>query len=176
MHPGERPPSWAARARQALDAYNWCGRRTSAHREKPISLKPSIKNVERFWSLVLFCHSLDVKPLAWIYGQHAVRQWRWNVKVDDLFSESFVARYRDLEGINLEGGSMIRIYLGSRRGPVPGRDLIPSAEQVKALYQQTGRSELCWSSGDVTFGFHPLSVVCPSCPLVDACRAAPVSL
>lgn len=52
----------------------------------------------------------------------------------------------------------------------PNRDIVPAAEIQKRNFADRGAAAECMVALSFTFGWHPKSAVCKSCPLAGECR------
>ncbi len=170
-----RPSDWQDLGLQLVTAYNACLTRTKAHRERACGgrqcITPNPKALEQFYALHAFCKDLGVNPLAWIHAVHAVRGWNHRVRVKDLFSKKFLPQFQKWEDTNNADATQLRLK-GKSKPFEPLHDFDPfGAEVVKVRYAAMRQPEMCMASIDVTFGYHALSKVCPTCSVREQCKA-----
>lgn len=169
----QRPSDWQDLGLQLVTAYNACLTRTVAHREHARGgrqcLTPNPTTLEQFYALHVFCKDLGVNSLAWIHAAHAVRGWKYRVRVKNLFSKKFLPQFQEWENTNNADATQLRLK-GKVKPFEPLHDFDPFGSEVAKLHYQ-GEPEMCMASIDVTLGYHALSKFCPGCPVRDRCKA-----
>lgn len=170
---GQRPSDWQDLGLQLVSAYNECLVQTEAHRRRTSNgrqcLTPNPTTLEQFYALRVFCKDLGVNPLAWIYAAHAVRHWKYRVRVKDLFSKKFLPQFQKWEDTNNNDATQLRLK-GKAKPFEPLCDFDPFGAEVAKLHYK-GEPEMCMASIDVTLGYHVLSKVCPTCLMRERCEA-----
>lgn len=179
--PRERwPADWQDHGLRLCEVFNACLTRTQAHREalavggRAAYVKvPTLAAREVFYALHAWCTERQLVPAAWIHLCFATGGWAQPPSLKRLFSKGMIPRYHEWQDANLDVVTDLALAReeAHARKFVPFVDLHWGAELAKWNMLSRGRHELCIVSDDVTFGYHPQSKVCASCPVKRACEA-----
>ena len=141
--------------------------------------KPTIKRLEFFSELIVWCRQRSLDPRLWLYHLFRSKMWMWPPPLEPLtkarghfFSEKSIPKYEKLLRMNILDGYAGRLY--EKPPPEnafdPNRDISIPVEQQKQNYVDTFQTERCMLEMHVTtFGFHPKSSVCERCPAKVEC-------
>ena len=136
----------------------------------------SRKNLPLFEKMAQWCRQNNVEPRRWLNSLFEARHWLASphLRENDLLSEKHLRVYptmqrlpkftetitRELKAANIASG----VTFDQRR------DIAHGAETLKRRYVASGNYQRCISLMDTeTFGYHPFSQICTSCPAAAQC-------
>ena len=139
--------------------------------------KPTTERIKLFCDMAEWCRERKIDPRLWLFLLFRMRRWTFapQLKAAHLMSENAIPKYWTfVESDYLDG---YRRYLDAQGVQKkksthfdPNYDLSTAAEQLKRWYVTRGLEARCVQ--DVltrTYGYHPKSQVCPTCPAQAAC-------
>lgn len=141
--------------------------RVAAHERRVDATRVDV--LEMFGAIANFAMAHKLDPSVWIYSVFAQTGFRRAPGWKEFFSEK---RTKHAEKLNARDHTLIataKITHTPAEGFMPFRDLSLGAEAAKKSFLVRGRADLCMLAVDVTFGFHPGSDVCSSCPSREPC-------
>jgi len=166
-------------AEQLLEDYNEYRRGTghaqTLKQQGRFASRVSRKHLHQFEALAQWCSSHRVEPRRWLASLFESRRWLFPPKLTQLQSEKHLQRYAKMDSIPVYRDKIHREHQTDARqsGRIfePARDLSNSAEMLKRRYAATGNFDRCLQSMGETFGFHPKSLACSTCPVRQKCLA-----
>jgi hypothetical protein len=132
-----------------------------------------------FQSLVEWCGQQQIDSRFWLWSLFHARRWLFAPPLNQLIpskkkKQTALERYHALQG-DISFSHRIQNEVHQQKvieGSVfdRNRDLSAFAEKLKQRYAVDGNFERCLAEMDSqTFGFHPKSSVCSSCPVQQMC-------
>lgn len=119
-----------------------------------------------------WCDQRGVDPERFIYARHQAIAWKRRVKLEQLASDAYLARFREWsEDWVAHSMEQEQLVSGTENDtPRDGSALIVLWERMKAIYQLN--KTVCMSASDMTGGYNPRSSWCQECSEASACREA----
>ncbi len=153
-----------------FDAYSYY-RGFTAHYQKRYkrALKRSPDRLKRLEEMSTWCKSRGLDPQYWLYSLFAARNWFYAPRWDQLCSAKNIANY---ERWKPHDGDRVRVQFTVQREERQWnwwRDVGGTSEALKQKYAARGDYQRCYYATDQTYGYHPRSPVCTSCPLSKPC-------
>lgn len=141
-------------------------------------MKPTPERLALFSRLVKWCQSRDIHVRQWLFTLFAVRRWRFapQLQPGHLMSEKHIPRYHKFTDYSFYAKRMQELEAQKRVQETrsvlfdPNRDVVPSVEEAKRSYLQSGNLAGCMDAmKSETFGYHPKSAVCNGCSARALC-------
>lgn len=130
-----------------------------------------------FDRMAVWCSERDIDPRSWLHSLFEARFWLHAPRIEHLCSKKHLKRYAEKKG----SSTLYRERIAAEQHELDDgvgrvfhseRDVSYAAETLKIRYQQRGRPGRCMElMSTETFGFHPKSSVCASCPIASSCEA-----
>lgn len=140
--------------------------------ERPINLhKQTEERVQLFQKLITWCGERELDPRLYLYSLFRGRRWLFapQLREGHLMSENMISRYKKMVEKECLGG--YRQFLDVAEEFDPNRDMTPSVEALKSRYLKYGQADRCMlETPATTFGYHPKSPLCQTCPLRIECE------
>lgn len=163
-------------ANKVLDAFYRLRQSHFLTRRPNFIREDAVRSAERYLD---WCKGAQIDdPIAFLeYRFESARSAGHPVSIRALASEKLAGYWRTwAEGNYLEqkqAEKLTRIAGTRNEQAVKAlRILTPGMEAAKVPYVSTSRHALCLAEIDITGGFHPDSVYCPTCPMAVRCAAA----
>ena len=132
-----------------------------------------------FEAMADWCSKRDIDPRGWLHYLFEIRHWAFAPRQNQLISPKRVAEFKARSKPNRslllqQSRQRERQEAAVDDGRVfdARRDLSHSAEALKVYFSRLGQHGRCMAAMESeTYGYHPLSRVCPTCPIGAACEA-----
>ena len=169
-------PARAESQRELASSFNSLCMRIAKH-ERRVSVTDH-KVLQLFDAIGVFARKHKLDPATWVYSVFAQAGFKRCPSWENFFN---LKRTRNVKNLFPRDYTLIatrKITEGAKRanGFVPFRDLSIGAESAKRQYLERSRADLCMLAVDLTFGFHPESTHCASCPSRDPCSTKTAAL
>ena len=136
--------------------------------------------LEALGQMLDWCNEKGVEPRRWLFVLHAVRKWKFPIKLarGHLCSEKVLPKFATTRGLGFFRARVAATSEAAAMGDAdPNRDVFPAIEGRKQGYAQTGQVDRCVDEMMTsTYGYHPKSPVCTACPERHRCAIGLASL
>lgn len=165
-------------SRQLFDDYSYYREQTvyfkKLKRAKPYlrPLKPTADKLQALTRMASWCKKLDIPPRQWLFSLFEVRRWMAAPQLDEAYLQSkkhlkrfpgkidfeFYTNYiRNQENLKKLNNPQLQFD--------PNKDISQAAELAKRYYLANGGPTVCQQNmHSETFGYHPHSFICQTCP------------
>jgi len=143
-------------------------------------LRPTQDRIDALTAMQAWCEGHGIDARQWLYYLfNNVRKWMYAPDIKrptHLINEKRVADFKQSAvpydyTAKMQAEAQVRDVVYQRTHN-PQVDLLPAAENTKGRYRTLRREEVCLSLLRETYGYHPKSKHCPSCPQAGPCEAA----
>lgn len=166
-----------------LSDYNYFrGYTRSRQQAETYSRNVGMKRAEPYLrEMADWCVAQGIDPRRWLYFRFVSRHWTFppplrQLKPSKKSERKALSAFHEMTAAPAYG-HRISTGIQYQRDPTGvvwdvNRDLSAVAEALKRRYVRAGQTARCIDEQEEkTFGYHPKSRVCPSCPAAGACYA-----